>query len=103
MTDNMLPGRSEGARPSWRLADRLRRAREFAGLEQRELAERAGISQATISAAENGRAQPHRSTLVLIASATGVALEWIEGECEDEDEPAPARARRELVRVASAA
>lgn len=77
MTDNMMPSRSVGARPEWRVSDRIRRAREYAGLEQRELAERAGISQATISSAETGRARPHRSTLVLIAAATGVSFDWL--------------------------
>lgn len=77
MTDNNMPSRSAGARPEWRLGDRIRRAREYAGLEQRELADRAGISQATISAAETGRAKPHRSTLTLIAAATGVSFEWL--------------------------
>ena len=80
--DNAFPSRSAGARPAWRTGDRIRRAREYAGLEQRELAERAGISQATVSAAETGRAQPHRSTLMLIAAATGVAYEWLDEDDE---------------------
>ena len=84
MTDNNMPSRTAGARPSWRLADRIRRAREYAGLEQRELANRAGISQATISAAETGRARPHRSTMMLIAAATGVAYEWLDDDDDDE-------------------
>jgi transcriptional regulator with XRE-family HTH domain len=83
MTDNSIPGNTTGARPPWRLGDKIRRAREFAGLEQRELANRAGISQATVSAAETGRARPHRSTLVLIAQATGVSYEWLD-DCDDE-------------------
>jgi transcriptional regulator with XRE-family HTH domain len=90
MTDNMIPSRAAGDRPEWRLSDRIRRAREHAGLEQRELAERAGISPATVSAAETGRATPHRSTLRLIAAATGVAFDWlaVEDELEhDDDEP----------------
>lgn len=98
MTDNSMPSPQAGARPEWRLGDRLRRAREYAGLEQRELADRAGISQATISAAETGRQRPHRSTLVLIAAATGVALDWIEGELmlELDDDDEPAHVAREL-------
>lgn len=63
--------------PEWTLADRLRKARESAGLEQTELAELAGISRATISAAENG-ARPARATLRLWALATGVPVTWLE-------------------------
>lgn len=83
----MIPSRAAGDRPAWRLSDRIRRAREHAGLEQRELAERAGISPATVSAAETGRAVPHRSTLRLIAAATGVAFDWLceLEELDDED------------------
>jgi transcriptional regulator with XRE-family HTH domain len=83
MTDNSMPSRAAGARPVWRLGDKIRRAREYAGLEQRELANRAGISQATISAAETGRARPHRSTLILIAQATGVSYDWLD-DCDEE-------------------
>lgn len=79
-----MPDRNVGARPQWRLADRIRRAREYAQLEQRELADRAGISQATISSAETGRARPHRSTVYLIAAATGVSFEWLAGDDDDE-------------------
>jgi transcriptional regulator with XRE-family HTH domain len=80
-----MPSRDAGARPAWRVGDKIRRAREYAGLEQRELAHAAGISQATVSAAETGRARPHRSTLMLIAAATGVAYEWLEDCDEDPD------------------
>ena len=40
--------------PTWTIADRLRKARESAGLEQNEPALAAGISRATISNSERG-------------------------------------------------
>jgi transcriptional regulator with XRE-family HTH domain len=52
----------------------LRDARTAAGLSQSELAERAGTSQATISAYENGTKQPSVSTLSRLLAATGSRL-----------------------------
>lgn len=78
--------RSANLVPEWTLTDRLRKAREHAGLEQLDLAQTAGISRAAISAAENGRNVPHRSTLMLWALATGVSVEWLEtGEAPSEE------------------
>ena len=56
----------------------LRELRLRAGLTQAELAHRAGIRQATISAIENRRTHPHRSTLVSIARALDLRLESIQ-------------------------
>lgn len=66
--------------PAWTLADRLRKAREAAGLEQLDLARRTSISRATISAAENGHRVPTRGFVRLWAEACGVELAWLEGE-----------------------
>ncbi len=52
----------------------LRSARERAGLSQRQLAERAGTSQATLSAYEHGRKQPSVATFERLLAAAGVAL-----------------------------
>ena len=67
MTDN----------PTWTLAERLRRARLLAGLEQRELAEQLGVNRATISLWENGHTEPSASNFVRWAIATGQPLEWL--------------------------
>lgn len=67
-----------GAVPVLSYAQRLRIAREYAGLEQTELAERAQISRATISAAERGHRAPTRATLALWAWACGVSRHWLE-------------------------
>lgn len=64
--------------PSWELQDRIARARRYAGLEQAELAEKAGLSRKSISNYEIGKTSPRRSGLIAIAFATGVSLEWLE-------------------------
>ena len=74
-----------GARPQWRLEDKLRRAREFAGLDQSQLADRIGISRATVSNYERGLHAPRRPVLLTWALATGVELDWLVNE-----EPRPA-------------
>jgi transcriptional regulator with XRE-family HTH domain len=58
-------------------AEMLRRARREAGLTQRELAARAGTSQAAIAAVETGRKQPSVATLSrwLDVAGAGLALQ----------------------------
>lgn len=63
--------------PHWSIGDRLRKAREHAGLEQRQLAERAGISRATISNAERGVGNPSLPTLQAWAAACDVPVAWL--------------------------
>lgn len=82
--------RTKSLVPEWTLADRLRKAREHAELEQLELSEISGISRAAISNAERGSTSPHRSTLMLWAMATGVSLNWLlTGEADEETNEAP--------------
>lgn len=52
----------------------LREARSEARITQKELAGRAGTSQATISAYESGRKQPSVATLGRLLEATGTRL-----------------------------
>lgn len=76
--------------PEWTKSDRLRKARESAGLEQGELAEMAGLSRTGVSNAETGRTEPRKSTVMLWALATGVSFEWLmTGEAPQETEEAP--------------
>jgi transcriptional regulator with XRE-family HTH domain len=56
---------------------RLRAAREHAGLDQGELAERAGVARGTLGAAERGQRTPNNATLTLIAWACGVDAHWL--------------------------
>jgi len=56
-------------------ASAIRAARRRAGLTQARLAARAGTSQATLSAYENGRKQPSVETLDRLLAAAGARLE----------------------------
>lgn len=58
------------------IADRLKEAREIAGLTQPELASRAGVSAGTIGNIESGIRKNPRE-LLAIAAATGVSAEWL--------------------------
>ena len=55
-------------------AEVSRRARSLAGLAQRELADRAGVSQLVISAYERGRREPGLSMLTKLVNATGCEM-----------------------------
>lgn len=70
-------GHGAGVVPDFELRHRLRLAREHAGLDQQQLHDRTGLSRATISAAETGRAVPHPSTVRMWALACGVSHEWL--------------------------
>jgi transcriptional regulator with XRE-family HTH domain len=50
----------------------IKLARIRAGLDQYELANRAGLTQATISRLEQGKGMPHGKTLGKLAAALGV-------------------------------
>lgn len=79
---------SQGWIPEFQLSDRLRRVRESVGLSQDELGEAAGVGRATIARIESGKGTPRRATLIAIAFATGVSLEWLEnGETPAPDSP----------------
>lgn len=64
--------------PPIEVRHRLRIAREFAGLEQDQLAERIGVSRNTVGNAEKGRGKPRKITLNAWALACGVPVSWIE-------------------------
>lgn len=66
-----------GAVPTFDLKDRARKAREFAGLEQEELAIRTGMARSTIARIEQGRNRPRRPSILAIAVATGVDFDWL--------------------------
>jgi transcriptional regulator with XRE-family HTH domain len=64
----------------------IRVARRRQRLSQRELAQRAGTSQAAISAYEAGRRSPTIETLARIVRATGLDLRMALAERDDHDE-----------------
>jgi transcriptional regulator with XRE-family HTH domain len=68
------------------MGDRLQKAREVTGLNTREFADAIGVSQKTVTDAENDRRQPRRIMLNAWSLATGVPREWLEtGEVSDGD------------------
>jgi DNA-binding transcriptional regulator YiaG len=70
------PGTSD---PEWTLGDRFRKAREFAGFKQEDLAKFLGVSPATISNWETGARLPRGGELNLISrwsKITGVRKGW---------------------------
>ncbi len=69
----------DGAVPEWTLGDRLRKAREHAGLTQAELAELIGIARSSVVSYEIGRTEPSRPVVLSWSLATGVATEWVLG------------------------
>ena len=64
--------------PVFTIEDRLRKARESAGLEQTQLAELIGVSRGTIGNTERGLVKPRLIMLRAWALATGVPVEWIQ-------------------------
>ena len=64
--------------PTFELKDRARKAREFAGFEQSELAKLTGMSRTTVARIEQGKGKPRKPTLLAIAVATGVNYDWLE-------------------------
>lgn len=68
--------------PQWTTGDRLRKAREDAGLDQVELARRIGVSRTTVSNHEIGVGKRGPSRLLLRAWAheTNTPAWWLEGQ-----------------------
>lgn len=80
-----------GVVPAWTLGDKLRKAREHAGLSQVDLESLTGISRRSIVSYEGGGRAPRRPQLVAWAVATGVPLSWLEGD----DGGGPGRPRQD--------
>ncbi|MFW0112512.1 helix-turn-helix domain-containing protein [Rothia sp. CCM 9416] len=62
--------------PIWTLQDRIRKAREHAGLKQEELAQKMETTRQTLGRWENGSHIPTEKNLQALAEATGVPLAW---------------------------
>uniref|UniRef100_UPI002A7611C4 helix-turn-helix transcriptional regulator n=1 Tax=Patulibacter defluvii TaxID=3095358 RepID=UPI002A7611C4 len=69
---------------------RLRALREHAGLSQAQLAERARVSRALVSAVERGRHRPAVDTALRLAAAVGSTVEELFGPDADLGPDAPA-------------
>lgn len=67
-----------GQVPQWSVQDRLRKAREHAGLTQLELAESIGVARNSVSNYESGATKPRQIVLNQWSLATGVPLSWLQ-------------------------
>lgn len=67
-----------GVIPQWTLGDRLKKARQQTGLTTREFAVQIGVSQKTVTDAENDKHDVRRITILMWSAKTGVPLEWLE-------------------------
>lgn len=63
--------------PPIEVRHRLRIAREYAGLDQKQLADLIGISRTSVGNAETGVVRPRRITLNAWALACGVPVSWL--------------------------
>lgn len=59
----------------YKLFENIKKARTSAGLSQKELAKRIGVSDKTVSAYETGRAIPPTPTLAKIAEITNTTVQ----------------------------
>lgn len=75
------------------LGDRLARAREASGMDQRQLARRLGVKLSTVQNWEYDRSEPRANRLQMLTGLLGVSIVWLltgEGEggpSEDVDSP----------------
>lgn len=75
--------------PEWTVGDRLRKARDYAGLEQIEIAAELGISRVAVSRYETDVRRAPRSVLMSWGLVTGVSFHWLEtGEAPPADDAA---------------
>lgn len=85
--DRRAPAAPDGSIPEFTLGDRLRKAREFAGIDMRDLAQMIDIHRQSVARYEQGQAIPRRPVMLSWAISTGVSLEWItSGEISTHDE-----------------
>lgn len=68
-----------GVDPMTGLPDRLRTARERAGLSLRELEVRSGIHYQSLHRYEAGLVEPSAGKVALLARALGVSADWLLG------------------------
>ena len=78
---------AHGLVPGWTLQDRLRKARDVAGMDQQQLADAMGVSRRTITNSEQGHVTVRTITVRAWALATGVDPAWLETGIEPSDGP----------------
>lgn len=75
------------------IGNRIREARVQAGLKQKELAEKIGVSESRVSQYEKGSQNPRIGTLLKIANALEISVQYL---CGDQWESINYEARNEL-------
>ena len=65
--------------PTFTIADRMRKARQHAGLSVEVMAAELGISRNTVTNYESGRSVPTDARLNLWSRVTGVPVDWLKG------------------------
>lgn len=74
LKDNDFRAEYEALQPEYAIIQSIINARQEAGLTQRELSEKTGISQGDISKLERGNANPSLRTLQRLAAGMGKVL-----------------------------
>lgn len=67
------------------IAQKIRQLRQNKGISQKELAQAIHVSPAAISQYENGRSQPSRENMALLAAYFNVTVAYIEGTSQIEE------------------
>ena len=83
------------------IAERLRSAREAAGLTQGQAAKLLGLHRPTVSEIEAGRRKVSAEELVQFADIYGVSVSWLTGEGDMEEGPRESRIRLAARELAS--
>jgi len=83
------------------IAERLRSAREAAGLTQGQAAKLLGLHRPTVSEIEAGRRKVSAEELVQFADIYGVSVSWLTGEGDLEEGPRESRIRLAARELAS--
>lgn len=73
--------------PTWTLQDRIRKAREHAGLKQEELAALLSVTRHTLGRWEKGDNEPPTKKIEALAEVTGVPVEWFYADSANEESP----------------
>lgn len=65
------------------ISDRMRMARAYRGISQKQLSKLAGVHEVTISRIATGQFTPNVDTLERISSALGVSIDYLLGKSGD--------------------
>lgn len=74
----MTATRHQTATLDWTVGDRLRKAREYAGLDRVQLADDIGIARNTVTNYEHGYRTPRKIVLNAWALRCKVSVDWLE-------------------------